>query len=167
MLTAGLALADTAGLANLSLRNVAKRLGVTPMALYRHVEGKDDLLDGMADLLYAQLAIPQGTGDWWDDVAELAHSARQVVLAHPAALELFARPSTGLHAQQLDDALSRTLQRAGFSAREAAELHDQLSAIVFALVGPEIQGRPNRARFERGLDLIRDGLAARLRRRRR
>jgi AcrR family transcriptional regulator len=163
VLAAGLALADTDGLEGVSLRRIANRLGVTPMALYRHVEGKDDLLDGMADLMYAQLAVPRGARGWWEELAELAHSARRVALAHPAALELLVRPSGGPHARQLEEALSSTLQRAGFSAREAAELHEQLSAIVFALVRSEIGGRPNRARFGRGLDLLRDGLEARLR----
>jgi hypothetical protein len=62
----------------------------------------------------------------------------------------------------LDEALAAALRGAGFSAREASELHEQLSAIVFALVAPEVAGRPNRARFARGLELLHDGLAARL-----
>ena len=53
--------------------------------------------------------------------------------------------------------------RAGFSGREAAELHDQLTNMLFALVAPELAGRRNRAAFERGLELLHDGLAARRR----
>ena len=50
-----IALADDHGLEAVSLRRIARRLGVTPMALYRYVENKDDLLDGMADRLYADV----------------------------------------------------------------------------------------------------------------
>ena len=77
VLGAGLALADEAGLAAVTLRGLADRLGVTPMALYRHVAGKDDLLDGMADLLYAELDVPEPTGDWWEELAALARSSHQ------------------------------------------------------------------------------------------
>ena len=62
VLEAGLALADEAGLAAVTLRRLADRLAVTPMALYRHVAGKEDLLDGMADLLYAELDVPEPAG---------------------------------------------------------------------------------------------------------
>ena len=51
----GIALADEHGLEAVSLRRIARRLGVTPMALYRYVESKDDLLDAMADRLYGDV----------------------------------------------------------------------------------------------------------------
>jgi AcrR family transcriptional regulator len=157
-----LALGDERGLAAVTVRGVADRLGVTPMALYRHVGDKDGLLDGLADLLFAELRLPQPADDWWDGLAGLARSTRLVLLAHPWAVPLFSRPLAGPHADALGDALPAALRSAGFSAREAAELHDQLSSMLFALVAPELHGRTNRAAFERGLELVRDGLAARL-----
>jgi AcrR family transcriptional regulator len=158
-----LGLADDRGLDAVSLRRVAERLGVTPMALYRYVESKDDLLDALADRLYAELDLPDGTGGWWDGLLRLGHSTRRVLLAHPWAAPLFARPLAGPHGRALDDALQRELRRAGFSAAEARELHDQLSNMVFALVAPELHGRRNRAAFDRGLELLRAGLETRLR----
>jgi hypothetical protein len=62
----------------------------------------------------------------------------------------------------LDEAMQRELRRAGFSAAEARELHDQLSNMVFALVAPELRGKRNRAAFDRGLELLHAGLEARL-----
>lgn len=160
-----IALADDEGLEAVSLRRIAERLGVTPMALYRHLENKDDLLDEMADRLYADLELPGEQGHWWDGLAGLMRSARAVLLAHPWAAPLFARPLAGANAHALDEALRGCLRRAGFSVSETRELHDQLSNMVFALVAPELRGKRNRAAFERGLELLHAGLEARLRER--
>lgn len=160
----GIAVADDHGLEAVSLRRIARRLGVTPMALYRYVESKDDLLDAMADRLYADVIASSdgdGDGDWWDALAGLARSTRRVLLAHPWAAPLFARPLAGPHSHALDEMLRNSLRNAGFSAAEARELHDQLSNMVFALVAPELRGRRNRAAFERGLALLHAGLQAR------
>jgi AcrR family transcriptional regulator len=162
VVSTAIALADEAGLEAVSLRRVADRLAVTPMALYRHVTSKDDLLDAMADRLYGELDLPASGEPWWD---ALARSTRETVLARPWSVPLFARPLAGPHGHVLDEALRNALLGAGFSAREAAELHDQLSGMTFALVAPELAGTPNRAAFERGLELLQDGLAARLARR--
>ena len=169
VLRAGLALADESGLETVTLRRLAERLRVTPMALYRHVDGKGDLLDGMADLLYAELDVPEPSGDWWDELAALARSTRRVLLRHPsAAPHLFSRPLAGPHSLRLGEALLGTLERAGFYPAEAEELHEQLSGMVFALVAPELRPGPKRGRrardaaFERGIELLHAGLAARL-----
>lgn len=155
-------IADDRGLDAVSLRRVADRLGVTPMALYHYVHSKEDLLDAVAERLYGELDLPDGTGGWWDGLVRLAHSTRRVLLAHPWAAPLFARPLAGPNAHELDEALQRELRRAGFTAAEARELHDQLSNMVFALVAPELHGKRNRAAFDRGLELLHAGLAARL-----
>jgi AcrR family transcriptional regulator len=155
-------IADDRGLDAVTLRRIAERLRVTPMALYRYIQNKEDLLDALAERLYAELDLPDGTGDWWDGLARLAHSTRRVLLAHPWSAPLFARPLTGPHARALDEAMQRELRRAGFTAAETRELHGQLSNMVFALVGPELHGKRNRAAFERGLELLHSGLEARL-----
>jgi AcrR family transcriptional regulator len=165
IVSAAIALAEEAGLEAVSLRRVADRLGVTPMALYRHVASKEDLLDAMADRLYGELDLPAPDEPWWDALAGLARSTREALLARPWSVPLFARPLAGPHGRALDEALRDSLLGAGFSAGEAAELHDQLSGMTFALVAPELAGTPNRAAFERGLELLHDGLEARLARR--
>lgn len=163
---AAIELADERGLGAVGVRQVAERLGVTPMALYRHVGGKDGLLDGVADALYAEIELPPPNEDWWDGLRLLAHSTRRVLLAHRWSVPLFARPLAGPHAQALGEALQDALRRAGFSARETDELHHQLANLLFALVAPELHGRTNRAAFQRGLDMLHAGLEARLGRRR-
>jgi AcrR family transcriptional regulator len=162
VLDAGIETGDEDGLDAVTLRRLAERLSVTPMALYRHVASKDDLLDGMADLLYAELDLPAPGGDWWDGLAAIARSTRRVLLAHPWAVPLFGRPLDGPHALALDRALHDSLRTAGFSKQDARELHGQLSGMVFALIAPELDGRRNRAAFERGIEMLRAGLQARL-----
>jgi TetR/AcrR family transcriptional regulator, tetracycline repressor protein len=133
------------------------------MALYRHVENKDALLDAMADELYAEIAPKAGSGDWWDELAGIARKTRSLLLAHPGSVPLFGRPLAGPHGAAVAQALETNLRRAGFSRAEAAELHDQLSNLVFALVAPELRSKRNRGAFERGLELLHAGLEARLR----
>ena len=154
-------LADEAGLEAVSLRRLAEQFDVTAMALYRYIKSKDELLDAMADRLYGDLELPDDDGDWWEGLAGLARSTRNILLAHPWATPLFARPLAGANARALEGALHGLLRRAGFSASEARELHDQLTNMVFALVAPELSGRRNRAAFERGLEMLHAGLAAR------
>jgi AcrR family transcriptional regulator len=158
---AAIAIGDRDGLDAVSLRRVATTLGVTPMALYRHVGGKEDLLDAMTERLYAAVMLPDEASDWWDALATLARSTRTVLLGRPWAAPLFARPLAGPHAHALDEALQGALRRGGFSAAEGRELHDQLSNMIFALLAPELRGRRNRAAFERGLELLHAGLEAR------
>ena len=162
VLAEALALGGASGFDAVTIRGVADRLGVTPMALYRHVGNKEGLLDGVADALYARLRIPDPSDDWWEGLAGLARSTRAVLLEHPWAVPLFSRPLAGPHALEIGSALTAALRTAGLSAGEATELHDQLSNMLFALVAPELRGRRNRAAFERGLKLLHDGLAARL-----
>jgi AcrR family transcriptional regulator len=160
---AALELADDVGLEAVSLRNIAELLGVTPMALYRHVENKEALLDAMADELYAEIVPKRHAAGWWHALAGIARATRSLLLAHPWAVPLFSRPPAGPHGVALALALESNLRAAGFSKPEAAELHGQLSNLVFALVAPELRGRRNRAAFERGLELLHAGLEARLR----
>jgi hypothetical protein len=75
----------------------------------------------------------------------------------------FSRPLAGPHGEAVAQALESNLRNAGFSTAEAAELHDQLANLVFALVAPELRGKRKRAAFERGLQLLHAGLKARLR----
>ena len=120
-----------------------------------------------ANLAYAEVLQTIASSlddDWWESLAELARSTRRVLLAHPWARPLFARPLEGPHSRALDERLRHSLRSAGFTSAEARELHDQLSNMVFALVAPELTGRRNRAAFERGLELLHAGLESRLER---
>src|ERR1700704_478153 len=64
VLRAAVALADEAGIEALSMRHLAQVLGVVPMALYKHVANKDELLDGMVDIVFSEIELPSGDLDW-------------------------------------------------------------------------------------------------------
>src|SRR5215469_7536776 len=78
-------LADRGGIDTLSMRNLAGELGVVPMALYKHVADKDELLDGMVDLVFAEIEFPSGSG-WRKAMRSRAMSIREALLRHPWAV---------------------------------------------------------------------------------
>jgi AcrR family transcriptional regulator len=85
VLRAAVALADEAGVDALSMRTLARRLDVVPMALYKHVANKEQLLDGMVDVVVGEIDPPAAGGDWKHAIRERILSARQVLLRHPWA----------------------------------------------------------------------------------
>lgn len=85
VLEAALALLDQGGVEALSMRNVAAKLGVEAMSLYRHVENKDDLFAGVADLVLSEVQVPEPGTPWREAMRRRAHSARGVFLRHPSA----------------------------------------------------------------------------------
>ena len=94
VLAAAVALADTSGIETLSMRNLARDLGVVAMALYKHIANKEELLDGMVEAVIAEFDPPAQTGDWAADLRERILSARRTMLRHPWAAQVFAgRPA--------------------------------------------------------------------------
>ena len=88
-----LVIADEEGLGALTLRRLGSRLGVTPVALYRYVESKEDLLDAVADHVLGLIVIPNDRIPWQEFLRRLARSAHTVLLQHPRTAPLYsARP---------------------------------------------------------------------------
>jgi AcrR family transcriptional regulator len=85
VLRAAVALADETGIEALSMRALAAALDVVPMALYKHVANKEQLLDGMVDAIIGELEPPAATPDWKAAVRSRVLSARRVLLRHPWA----------------------------------------------------------------------------------
>ncbi len=83
VLTAGVALADREGLAAVSMRHLSAELGVVPMALYKHVTDKDDLVAGMIDLVVSGYAVPPPGLEWHEGVRRRVLAARDALLEHP------------------------------------------------------------------------------------
>jgi AcrR family transcriptional regulator len=88
ILRAAVALADEGGVESLSMRRLAQELGVVPMALYKHVAGKDELLDGMIDVVVDEIDPPIEGADWKTTMRERVLSARRALLRHPWATSL-------------------------------------------------------------------------------
>jgi len=85
VLRAAVALADGSGIESVSMRNLAEELGVVPMALYKHVANKEQLLDGMIDVVVGEIDPPLHGTDWKSTVRQRILSARQALLRHPWA----------------------------------------------------------------------------------
>jgi AcrR family transcriptional regulator len=88
VLRAAVALADRDGIESLSMRNLAQALDVVPMALYRHVANKEELLDGLVDVVIAEIEPPLTDADWKTTIRERILSARRALLRHPWASRL-------------------------------------------------------------------------------
>ena len=85
VLRAAVALADDSGIESLSMRKLADELGVVPMALYKHVAHKEELLDGMIDVVVGEIDPPVTGTDWKSAVRQRILSARRALLRHPWA----------------------------------------------------------------------------------
>jgi AcrR family transcriptional regulator len=133
---AALQLADADGLDAVTLRRLASKFGVTPMALYRHVRDKDHLLDLMASRLLEELDVATETESAWrDELRRLGNSFLALVAAHPAAPFLLSRPFESPGSQRVSEALLGILDRAGFDPRDAVHL---LQALTGMLLGPAV-----------------------------
>jgi AcrR family transcriptional regulator len=88
VLATAVALADEGGVDALSMRKIAQALGVVPMALYKHVANKNELLDGMIDVLVLEIDPPAGDPDWKTVIRRRVLSARRMLLRHPWAPEV-------------------------------------------------------------------------------
>lgn len=94
ILEAALAVVDRHGLEALSMRRLGTELGVDPMAIYHHVDGKDRLLDGLAELLWHEVAMPETAADPAAALRTLARSLRDLFRRHPEAAPLILRCTT-------------------------------------------------------------------------
>ena len=83
VLRAGVAFADANGIGSLSMRKLGETVGVEAMSLYNHVANKDELLDGMVDLVFSEIELPLGGVDWKTAMRTRAQSARQALCAIP------------------------------------------------------------------------------------
>ena len=115
VLRAAIRLADEGGLESVSMRKLGQVLRVEAMSLYKHVVNKDDILDGIADLVMGDFEVPSGDVDWKTAIRRGAISAHQVLLRHPWASSLIeSRRNAGPARLRYLDAVIGTLSAAGF-----------------------------------------------------
>ena len=132
MLRAALAIADENGIESLSMRLLGRRLGVEAMSLYNHVANKDDILDGIVDLVVEEIAIPSAATDWRSAMKERAVSARRAFDNHPWASALMdSRVSSGPARLRYFDTMIGTLLGAGFSLELAAQAFSVLDCYIY------------------------------------
>src|SRR5689334_24568766 len=93
ILAAALEVADEQGIEALSMRKLGQSLGYEAMSLYNHVENKDDVLNGILDLVLAETEPPVSGGDWRESVRASSLSVHRALRRHPWAAELLMSPS--------------------------------------------------------------------------
>ena len=134
VLAAALELADEEGIDGLTMRAVGKRLGAEAMSLYRHVRNKEDLLDGLIDIVFAETQVPT-TADWKADMRQRSVSVREALKRHPWAVGLMeSRMQPGPENLRHHDAVLEVLLRAGFSAADATHVYNLLDSYIFGFV---------------------------------
>jgi AcrR family transcriptional regulator len=133
VLRSALELADADGIEALTMRRLGHALGVDPMAIYRHVRSKGDLLDVVAEAIVGEIAAPPPGDDWKATVRSQALSARAVMLRHPWARRVVQdRAPTGTWLIGYVDVVLGTLRAGGFSV--------ELAHHALHVLGPRIFG---------------------------
>ncbi len=142
VLEAALALADADGLEAVTMHAVARRLRVTPMALYRHVDDKNALLDGLVELLLTEYPLPLAAGPWDERLTVLAAGIRDTARRHPAVFPLLlTRPAVTPAARVVRDAVHVALREGGLPETEVARAERLISTAVLGFAASEAAGR--------------------------
>lgn len=132
VLHAALELADTGGLETLSMRKLGEAVGVEAMSLYNHVANKEDLLDGMVDLVFAEVELPTPGDDWRQAMRQRATSMRLVLSRHRWAIGLMESRSTpGPATLRHHDAVLGCLRQGGFSLTHTAHAVSVLDSYIY------------------------------------
>jgi len=132
VLAAGVTFADDHGIASLSMRKLGEALGVEAMSLYNHVANKDELLDGMVDMVFGEILVPSAAADWRTAMRDRAESARRALGRHPWAIALMStRTSPGPATLKHHDAVIGSLRAAGFPVALAAHAFSLLDSYIY------------------------------------
>ena len=133
MLRAAVELADAGGFDSLTMRKLAKELGVEAMSLYNHVANKEDILDGIVDIVFGEIEIPSpGDADWRTAMRRRAISAREALSRHRWAVDLMeSRMNPGPANLRHHNAVMGCLREAGFSFRDAVHAYSLLDAYLY------------------------------------
>jgi AcrR family transcriptional regulator len=132
VLRAAVALADSAGIESLTMRRLGQDLGVEAMSLYKHVANKDALLDGMVDLVFAEIELPSGDTDWRTAMRDRAVSTRAALTRHPWGTPLMqSRTAPGPATLRHHDTVIGTLRGAGFSVELTAHAFSVLDGYIY------------------------------------
>ncbi|HSO56271.1 MAG TPA: TetR/AcrR family transcriptional regulator [Actinomycetes bacterium] len=134
------ALLDEQGPSALSMRRLADRLGVAPNALYTHVHGKADLIEGLIDQVYAGIELdPDPSKDWPEQLAGISQAVRAQFLAHPAVVPYaIQQPGLGPNSLRLGEAIYRVLRPAGLSDQATVSIVYALLTYILGFVALEI-----------------------------
>jgi AcrR family transcriptional regulator len=132
VLNGALDVADAEGVDSLTMRRLAEHLGVKPMALYHHVANKNEIIDGIVDLVFSEIELPSSSGPWRPEMRRRAGSARQVLRRHPWAITLLqSRTHPGPATLRHHNAVIGALRGAGFSVLMTAHAFALLDSYIY------------------------------------
>jgi len=139
VLRAAVGLADSSGLPALTMRRLGQELGVEAMSLYNHVANKDDILDGIVDIVVSDIEVPAQGTDWKTAMRHRSISAHEVFVAHPwAATLLMSRFNIGPGmTRYLEETLGR-LREGGFSIVGALDAWNTLDSHIYGFTLQEL-----------------------------
>lgn len=138
-LSTAVALADADGLGSLTMRRLAQELGIEAMSLYHHVANKDDILDGMVDLVFSEIELPSEGTEWKTAMRQRARSARAAMTRHPWAISIMgSRSSPGPATLRHHDAVLGSCRAAGFSVQMAAHAFSLIDSYIYGFVLQEV-----------------------------
>jgi AcrR family transcriptional regulator len=132
VLRSALAVADAGGIASLTIRSLAERLGVKPMSIYHYVANKDEILDGIVDLVFGEIELPSAGGHWRSEMSRRSDSARQALKRHRWAIGLMeSRTALGPATLRHHDAVIGALRAAGFSVAMTAHAYALIDSYIY------------------------------------
>jgi AcrR family transcriptional regulator len=132
VLEAAVALAARDGIESVSMRKLAEHLGVGAMSLYHYVPNKDDLLDGMVDLVFGEIELPSPGADWKAALRRRGLATREVLNRHRWAVGLMeSRTTPGPASWALHDAVLGCLREGGFSIELTIQAYSVMDAYIY------------------------------------
>ena len=141
VIEAAMRVMDEEGLESVSMRRVAREVGVEAMSLYHHVEDKEDLLDGICERVMAEFDFPEPVDDWAENCRRGARAWRRLLQAHPAVMRLFAEqrgPVRSIDSMRPMEFALEILRGAGLSDRDTAQAFHAFGGYIQGFVMMEL-----------------------------
>jgi len=168
VLQVALEVADERGVDGLTMQSVADRLGVTPMALYRHVKNKADLLDGVVEQLLDEATPRETAAAGEDQLVRMGQAVRTIARRHPTVFPLLLqRPASTPAARRARESVYGALREAGIAEKDVARVERIISTMVLGFAASEVSGRFDAhsrkvldADFAALIEMMRAGLAS-------
>jgi AcrR family transcriptional regulator len=132
VLLGAMTVADAGGIGSLTIRSLAAELGAKPMSVYHHVANKEEIIDGIVDLVFSEIELPSPDGDWRAEMRRRAITAPARLRVDPWAIPILqSRTNPGPATLRHHDAVIGALQAAAFSMEMVAHAYALMDSYVF------------------------------------
>ena len=141
VIDAALRVMDAEGLEAVTMRRIAREVGVEAMSLYHHVEDKEDLLDGICERVMADFEYPEQTDDWRENCRRGARAWRRLLQQHPSVMVLFAEqrgPIRSVDSMRPTEFALNVLRSSGLSDRDTAQAFHAFGGYIQGFVMMEL-----------------------------